>query len=61
MGDVVNLKRHRKRKARAEKDQQADENRIRFGRTKAERKASGTIRQFEEKRLDAHKRDKDEP
>jgi hypothetical protein len=36
MADVVNLRQARKRKARADKDQQAAENRAKFGRTKGE-------------------------
>ena len=35
--EIVNLRRARKEKARADKERQAAENRIRFGRTKAER------------------------
>jgi hypothetical protein len=37
MGDVVNLKRFRKRAERAQSANQADANRARFGRTKSER------------------------
>ena len=37
MGDVVSLKLHRKRKDRAAKDEQAAENRAKFGRSKAEK------------------------
>jgi hypothetical protein len=37
MGDVVNLKRFRKRTERAQSAKQADANRARFGRTKSER------------------------
>ena len=37
MGDVVNLKRFKKRAERAESAQQADANRARFGRTRTER------------------------
>ena len=37
MGDVVNLKRFRKRAEREASAQQADTNRARFGRTKTER------------------------
>jgi hypothetical protein len=37
MGDVVNLKRFKKRAARAESAKQAEVNRARFGRTKSER------------------------
>ena len=37
MGDVVNLKRFKKRAERKHSAKQADANRARFGRTKAER------------------------
>lgn len=37
MGELVNLNRARKSKARTEKAQVAAENRVRFGRTKAEK------------------------
>lgn len=36
-GDVVNLRQVRKQKARSEKERQAEQNRISFGRTKAEK------------------------
>ena len=37
MSDPVNLNKFRKAKARADKDQRAQENRIKFGRTKSEK------------------------
>jgi hypothetical protein len=37
MGDVVNLKRFKKRSEREQSAKQADANRARFGRTKSER------------------------
>ncbi|MEL6859706.1 MAG: DUF4169 family protein [Pseudomonadota bacterium] len=37
MAEPINLNKFRKQKARADKDQQAQENRIKFGRTKAEK------------------------
>ncbi|GAA4177575.1 DUF4169 family protein [Shinella granuli] len=36
-GDVVNLRQVRKQKARSEKEKQAEQNRVSFGRTKAEK------------------------
>lgn len=36
-GDVVNLRQFRKAKARDEKERRAEQNRISFGRTKAEK------------------------
>jgi hypothetical protein len=37
MGDVVNLKRFKKRSEREQSAKQAETNRVRFGRTKSER------------------------
>ncbi|MBL8564926.1 MAG: DUF4169 family protein [Hyphomicrobiaceae bacterium] len=55
--EILNLRRARKEKARAEKERQAAENRVRFGRTKTER----VIRTAESERsardLDAHRRE----
>jgi Domain of unknown function (DUF4169) len=57
MGDVVNLKRFRKRAEREESAKQADANRGRFGRTKSDR----VLEQRRAKRasdlLDQHKID----
>ncbi len=36
MAEIVNLRRARKKKTRAEKEARAADNRVRFGRTKAE-------------------------
>ncbi|WP_323015862.1 DUF4169 family protein, partial [Devosia sp.] len=37
MADIINLRTARKHKARADKETQAEQNRILFGRTKAEK------------------------
>ena len=55
--DVVNLRRARKAKVRADKDKVASENRVSFGRTKAERLRTAAeqtlrIRAIEGQRLD---------
>ena len=57
MAEIVNLKRARKDRQRRERDNEAAANRLRFGRTKAERKidkdaASRTTRAIDGKRLD---------
>jgi hypothetical protein len=57
MESVVNLNRFRKAKKRAESDRRAAENRVAFGRTKAERRkeqdeAERADRDLENKRLD---------
>jgi hypothetical protein len=56
MGDVVNLKRARKRKARETGEAQAEANRMRFGQTGAERRLEEARAELEARRLDSHKR-----
>ncbi len=51
--DVVNLRQFRKKTARAEKERQADENRIRFGRTKAEKQLTRALNEQESRKLEA--------
>jgi len=61
MSNVVNLNRFRKQKARKDAEREAAENRIRFGRTKAE-KAHDAALEAEAKRLwDGARRDDDTP
>ncbi len=50
-GDVVNLRQVRKQKARSEKERQAEQNRVAFGRTKAEKSLT---RALNEKAKNAH-------
>ena len=57
MGEIVNLKRFRKRSERAQAAKQAETNRARFGRTKSER-ADDTMRsQRANEILDQHRID----
>ncbi|MCT8992052.1 DUF4169 family protein [Chelativorans sp. SCAU2101] len=56
MGEVVNLRLRRKQKARAEKERRAEENRRRYGRTRAERETEHLERALEKARLDRHLR-----
>jgi hypothetical protein len=58
MGEVVNLRRARKERARREKDAEAQENRVAFGRTKAERDLTAAQNLLAADRLAAHKREK---
>jgi hypothetical protein len=58
MGDIVNLRQHRKRKARSRKDQAAAENRARFGKTKGDRERDATSKAKERRDLDGHRRDR---
>jgi len=57
MSDIVNLKRHRKRLAREEKNATAEENRWRFGRSKPERERQQMEEARAESHLDGHKRE----
>ena len=57
MAEIVNLRQARKQKSRTEKDGKAAENRVAFGRTKAERKLTEASNQLGLTRLDGHKRD----
>jgi hypothetical protein len=60
MADIVNLRKARKAKARVEKEAQAAENRIKFGRSKAERDLGAASRRLAERKLEGHRRDGDE-
>lgn len=57
MADILSLSKARKAKARADKEQVAAENRVKFGRTKAEKQREAAIKALAEKRLDATKRE----
>jgi hypothetical protein len=57
MGDVVNLKRFKKRNEREQSAMQADANRARFGRTKAERAHDEHRKDRTSELLDQHKID----
>ncbi|MEM6535806.1 MAG: DUF4169 family protein [Pseudomonadota bacterium] len=57
MAEPVNLNKARKAKARADKDQRAAENRVKFGRTKAEKARDKAETQQAHSVLDGVKRD----
>ncbi|SLN17175.1 hypothetical protein ROA7450_00525 [Roseovarius albus] len=57
MGKPVNLNRFRKEKARADKKARADENAIKFGRSKADKELDRARSQKQERDLSDHKRD----
>ena len=59
MTEPINLNRFRKQKARAEKAQRAEENRARFGATKAAKNLNKTQSAKDEKTLAGKKLDKD--
>jgi hypothetical protein len=57
MAEIVNLNRARKAKARVEATQQAEANRAKFGRTKAEREAEAAEQARRKALLDGAKRE----
>lgn len=59
MAEILSLSKARKAKARAGKEQTAAENRIKFGRTKAERQLEKAQETLETRRIDAHLRTPD--
>jgi hypothetical protein len=59
MGDVVNLRRARKAKARAVSEAQAAANRIEHGRTKAEKAAARVDKERQHRSLDGAKLESD--
>lgn len=54
---IVSLSKVRKAKARADKDATAAANRVKFGRTKAEKLADETRKSKADKGIDGHKRE----
>lgn len=56
-GTIINLRQARKAKTRVEKEQTADANRRRHGRTKAEKEADKCTQTKADQHLDGHKRD----
>ncbi len=59
MSDIVNLKRARKAKERAEAEAKAQANRVAHGRTKTEKKLTKAEQQAAQRKLDGHKRNDD--
>lgn len=53
--EIVNLKQFKKQKERADKEKQAEQNRISFGRSKVEKNLTDTRNEKEQKALDAKK------
>jgi hypothetical protein len=60
MADIVNLKDHRKRKAREQKEADAAAQRLLFGRTKGEKKRDDIEKTTNVRKLDGAKREKTE-
>ncbi|MGF9756382.1 DUF4169 family protein [Microvirga sp. 0TCS3.31] len=59
MAEIINLRQARKNKARADKEVRATENRVAFGRTKAEKMLTKAEQDLAKSRLEGHKRDPD--
>ncbi|MDQ1186426.1 DUF4169 family protein [Agrobacterium larrymoorei] len=57
-GDVINLRQFRKQKARSEKEKQAEQNRLSFGRTKSEKSLTTALNEKAERQLDQSKLDR---
>lgn len=57
MADILSLSKARKAKALAKKGAAAAQNRVKFGRTKAEKQRDAALKQLEARKADAHKRD----
>jgi hypothetical protein len=55
--DIVNLRLHRKRKAREEKDSVARQNRLAFGQPKDKKQLAKKRRELDARTLDGHKRE----
>ena len=59
MPEIVNLRRARKDKARQQRESEADANRRRFGRTKAEKSADKDAQERVRRDIDGKKIDRD--
>ncbi|MCA1867456.1 DUF4169 family protein [Agrobacterium genomosp. 3] len=58
--DIVNLRQFRKQKARNEKEKQAEQNRLSFGRSKIEKNLTSALNEKAEKALDQGRLEKDD-
>lgn len=57
MAEIVNLRQFRKTKTRTDKDKQAEQNRLTFGRTKSEKSLTRALNEKAEHALDQKKRE----
>jgi hypothetical protein len=55
MGDIVNFRRARKTRERRKNEEQAQENRVLFGLSKAERQFAEKAKTLAERRLEGHR------
>lgn len=58
--EIVNLRQFRKKQARSEKDKQAEQNRISFGRTKVEKQLTRALNDQADKAHEQGRIDKDD-
>ena len=61
MGEIVNLRRERKRAERAREAAKAAENRLAHGVKKSERNADAARKKLDERRLEGHRLDEADP
>ena len=61
MAEIINLRKARKARARAEKEAKAAENRAKFGQPKEERSQSEAAKDLLDRKLDAHCREDGDP
>ena len=54
--DIINLRKARKAKTRADTEKQAAENRAKFGRSKRERETASAVLKIDKSRLDGARR-----
>lgn len=59
--EIVNLRQVRKQRKRTDKEQQAEDNRRKFGRTKAERDQARRRREDLENQVEGHRLTKSDP
>ncbi len=59
--DVINLRQARKTRSRAEKEAAADQNRLTFGRSKAEKQLTRALKDKAERALDQGRLEKPDP
>ena len=60
MAEIINLRQHRKRKARAAREETAAANRRKHGQSKAEKQTSKATRDKHATHVDGHKLDQDD-
>lgn len=60
MAEIVNLRQMRKRRQRAEKQREAEANRVSHGTSAKDRARTDRLRDIDDRRLDAHRRDEPE-